>query len=97
MRDFVKNTLLNRLFTSGDYEGGTDCTQSVKYSQITQYNQNKAILPYPLQRKWTSDEFCHFKPIETCGKLWRNMRYQYANQVRDVKIVIELPKQGYLL
>lgn len=75
----MEKVLLDRLYTSGAYRGGTDYTQSVNYSQITQYNQNKAILPYPLQRKWTSDEFCYFKPIETCGKLWRNMRYQYAD------------------
>lgn len=36
---FMKKILLNRLFTSGAYRGGTDCTQSVKYSQITQYKQ----------------------------------------------------------
>lgn len=45
---FMEKVLLNRLFTSGayrdgadylqsvNYKGSTDCTQSVKYSQITQ-------------------------------------------------------------
>ena len=33
---FMKKVLLNRLFTSGTYRGGTDYTQLVNYSQITQ-------------------------------------------------------------
>ena len=33
---FYEKVLPNRLYTSGDYRGGTDCTQSVKYSQIAQ-------------------------------------------------------------
>ena len=45
----MKKVLLNRLYTSGAYRGGTDCTQSVKYSKI--HNKTRIKQYHPIHYK----------------------------------------------